>query len=43
MRSNARFGSKGDMCAAKRHVRFTPKSDIHCAFRRVGQKRTNAP
>jgi hypothetical protein len=25
--SNVRFGSKADMCAAKRHVRFTPNSD----------------
>ena len=25
-----RFGSKADMCSAKRHVRFTPKSDIPC-------------
>ena len=24
---NVRFGSKADMCAAKRHVRFTPSSD----------------
>jgi hypothetical protein len=24
---NVRFGSKADMCAAKRHVRFTPDSD----------------
>ena len=23
---NVRFGSKADMCSAKRHVRFTPKS-----------------
>src|SRR5262249_3142115 len=28
--SNVRFGSKADMCSAKRHVRFTPKSDIKC-------------
>src|SRR6516164_6029012 len=26
-RSNVRFGSKADMCAGKRHVRFTPNSD----------------
>ena len=26
---NVRFGSKADMCSAKRHVRFTPKSG-HC-------------
>jgi hypothetical protein len=24
---NVRFGSKADMCAAKRHVCFTPNSD----------------
>jgi hypothetical protein len=24
---NVRFGSKADICAAKRHVRFTPDSD----------------
>ena len=24
--ADARFGSKADICAAKRHVRFTPKS-----------------
>src|SRR5262249_13683187 len=28
--SNVRFGSKADMCAAKRNVRFTPESDIKC-------------
>jgi len=26
-RWNVRFGSKADMCGAKRHVRFTPNSD----------------
>ena len=26
MRSNVRFGSKADICSAKGHVRFTPKS-----------------
>src|SRR5262245_25757334 len=26
-RPNVRFGSKADMCSAKRHVRFTPNSD----------------
>src|SRR5262245_52501722 len=26
-KSNVRFGSKADMCAAKRNVRFTPNSD----------------
>ena len=32
------------MCAAKRHVRFTPNSDIDCVFQHVclGQKRTHA-
>ena len=25
--SNVRFGSKADICSAKRHVRFTPNSD----------------
>ena len=29
-RPNVRFGSKADICGAKRHVRFTPKSDIKC-------------
>src|SRR5262245_41671865 len=29
------FGSEADICAAKRHVRFTPNSDIDCVFRRV--------
>jgi hypothetical protein len=31
-KSDVRFGSKADMCAAKGHVRFTPKSDIECVF-----------
>jgi hypothetical protein len=26
-RADVRFGSKADMCSAKRHVRFTPNSD----------------
>jgi hypothetical protein len=26
-RAHVRFGSKADMCAAKRHVRFAPNSD----------------
>jgi hypothetical protein len=30
--ANVRFESKGDMCAAKSHVRFTPDSDIDCVF-----------
>jgi hypothetical protein len=25
--ANVRFGSKADICSAKRHVRFTPNSD----------------
>src|SRR5262245_44174322 len=29
---HVRFGSKADMCSAKRHVRFTPNSDIDCVF-----------
>jgi len=39
---NVRFGSKADMCGAKRHVRFTPNSDIDCVFgvSTLGQKRT---
>jgi len=27
-----RFGSKADICAAQRHVRFTPKSDRESGF-----------
>jgi len=27
---NVRFGSKADICSAKRHVRFTPNSDVDC-------------
>jgi hypothetical protein len=30
--TNVRFGSKADMCAAKRHVRFTPNSDRESEF-----------
>ena len=31
---NVRFGSKADMCSAKRHVRFTPKSGhVQCTGR----------
>ena len=35
--ANVRFGSKADMCSAKRHVRFTPNSghlrcDRHVRF-----------
>ena len=33
--SYVRFGSKADMCAAKRHVSFTPNSDIDCVFPHV--------
>jgi hypothetical protein len=29
---DVRFGSKGDMCAAKRYVRFTPNSDRKSVF-----------
>jgi len=43
-RHDVRFGSKADMCGAKRHVRFTPESDIDCVFgmSAMGQKRTSA-
>ena len=34
---DVRFGSKADMCSASIHVRFTPNSDIDCAFRRGAQ------
>ena len=27
IRPNVRFGSKADICSAKRHVRFAPNSD----------------
>jgi hypothetical protein len=30
--SNVCFKSKADICAAKRHVRFTPKADIRRSF-----------
>src|SRR5262249_21973765 len=30
---NVRFGSKADMCAAKRHVCFTPNSDRESEIR----------
>jgi len=30
--AHVRFGSKADICSAKRHVRFTPKADI-CSAR----------
>jgi len=32
---NVRFGSKADMCIAKRHVRFTPNSGINRGERYV--------
>ena len=31
-RQDVRFGSQADICSAKRHVRFTPDSNIDCAF-----------
>ena len=30
--ADVRFGSKADMCGAKRHVRFTPNSDREIGF-----------
>jgi hypothetical protein len=35
LRIDVRFGSKADMCAAKRHVCFTPNSDIKCDIMNV--------
>ena len=33
-RTDVRFGSKADMCSAKRHVRFTPESGhVRCTSR----------
>jgi hypothetical protein len=32
---DVRFGSKADMCAAKRHVRFTPNSDRESRHRQT--------
>ncbi|MGC2011860.1 MAG: hypothetical protein WA693_12485, partial [Pseudolabrys sp.] len=32
---NVRFGSKADMCSAKRHVRFVPITDILASQRDV--------
>jgi hypothetical protein len=32
LRGNVRFGSKANMCSAKRHVRFTPHSDHESGF-----------
>src|SRR5215831_19067691 len=33
--ANVRFGSKADMCAAKRNVRFTPNSDRESGHRQT--------
>jgi len=30
IKPDVRFGSKAGICSAKRHVRFTPESDIKC-------------
>ena len=30
--ADVRFGSKADMCSAKRHVRFVPRADIGWLF-----------
>ena len=35
---HVRFGSKADMCSAKRHVRFTPKSGHVLYLYRDGQE-----
>jgi hypothetical protein len=32
---DVRFGSKADICNAKRHVRFTPEADMCGALARV--------
>jgi hypothetical protein len=32
VRIDVRFGSKADISQRKRHVRFTPESDIGCVF-----------
>jgi hypothetical protein len=32
MHVNVRFGSKADICSAKRHVRFTPDNDRESGF-----------
>src|SRR5262249_15188327 len=32
---DVRFGSKADICSAKRHVRFTPESDAKCVHSNV--------
>jgi len=39
---NVRFGSKADMCAAKRHVCFIPSSDIDFGMSALGHKQTHA-
>src|SRR5262245_38754234 len=33
--NDVRFGSKADICSAKRHVRFTPESDTGCVLSNV--------
>jgi hypothetical protein len=42
-RADVRFGSKADMCTAKRHVRFPPTatSIASCDMSALGQKRTS--
>ena len=40
-RANVRFGSLADICSAKRHVRFTPESNIDCVFGISGGRRDN--
>src|SRR5262245_55519675 len=39
---DVRFGSKADMCGAKRHVRFTPNSDRKSGLPLYRRKRTCA-
>jgi hypothetical protein len=42
-KAHVRFGSKADICSAKRHVRFTPKSGhVNKLMSALGQKRTFA-
>src|SRR5262245_9325246 len=38
--ADVRFGPKADICAAKRHVRFAPNSDINCVFRELSTGRS---
>jgi hypothetical protein len=40
--ANVRFGSKADMCCAKRHVRFTPESG-HWPYKRKDRLATVSP